>query len=250
MDAFVIFASGTNCDEETLYALRKSGLKADILLLKEWIEKPEKILKAELLVFPGGFSFGDYIKAGKVFAFYLKEKLWDVIVEFYKRKGYMIGICNGFQILLRTGILPFMDGKIHAYLVKNKNGEFEDRWVFLKGEGKSIFVKGLEDINPFPVAHGEGRFFADKKIITYLEKNKMIAFRYVDEEGKVTDEYPYNPNGSMNSIAGITDKTGRILGMMPHPERAFDKFQIPSIFNIKKSPGRIFFENVYKEIKK
>jgi len=250
MDAFVIFASGTNCDEETLYALRKSGLKAERLLLKEWICKPDKILKVRLIVFPGGFSFGDYIKAGKIFAFYLKEKLWDVILEFYKRKGYIIGICNGFQVLLRAGILPFMDGKIHAYLVRNENGEFEDKWIFLKGEGKSLFVKGLENVSPFPVAHGEGRFFATKKVIDFLEKNKMIAFRYVDEKGNPSMEYPYNPNGSVNSIAGITDKTGRVLGMMPHPERAFEKFQVPSIFNIKKPPGSIFFENVYKEIKK
>ncbi len=250
MDAFVIFAPGTNCDEETIYALRKSGLKTDRLLLKEWIERPEKILRVKLIFFPGGFSFGDYIKAGKVFAFYLREKLWDVLLEFYKRGGYIIGVCNGFQVLLRAGLLPFMDGKVHAYLIKNKNGEFEDRWVFLKGEGKSSFIKGLEEAKPFPIAHGEGRFFAEEKIIDYLEKNKMIAFRYVDEEGKLKEEYPYNPNGSMNSIAGITDRTGRILGMMPHPERTFEKFQVPSVFKIKESPGKIFFENVYKEIKK
>ncbi len=250
MDAYVLFAPGTNCDEETLYSLRKTGLKADILYLKKWLSKPDVILKSKFLVIPGGFSFGDYIKAGKVFAFYLREKLWDVIKKFYQDGGYIIGICNGFQILLRAGILPFMDGRVHAYLIRNEKGEFEDRWVYLRAEGKSPFVKGFNHKIPFPVAHAEGRFYADKKIIEYIEKNKMVAFRYVDEKGNPTLVYPHNPNGSLNSIAGITDKQGRILGLMPHPERAFERFQIPYVYKINKTPGRIFFENVFKAIKK
>ncbi|MEO0280211.1 MAG: phosphoribosylformylglycinamidine synthase I [candidate division WOR-3 bacterium] len=248
MDAYIIFAPGTNCDEETLYALRKIGLKVDLLLLKNWLNNPSIILKSKLLVFPGGFSFGDYIKAGKVFAFYIREKLWDSLYEFYKRGGYIIGICNGFQVLLRSGVLPFFDGKVHAYLLKNESGEFEDRWIFLKGEGKSIFVRGLEIPHPFPIAHGEGKFFAEKKVIDFLEKNNLVAFRYVDENGNPVKDYPFNPNGSINSIAGITDPEGRILGMMPHPERAFERFQIPSIFEVKREPGFLIFKNVKDEI--
>ncbi len=163
MDAYIVFAPGTNCDEETLYSLKKLGFNTDLLHLKKWVSNPSIILKSKLIVFPGGFSFGDYIKAGKVLAFYIREKLWDSLYEFYKNGGYIIGICNGFQVLLRAGILPFFDGKVHAYLLRNERGEFEDRWIFLKGEGNSIFVKGLETPHPFPIAHGEGRFFAEKK---------------------------------------------------------------------------------------
>ncbi|MEN3045593.1 MAG: phosphoribosylformylglycinamidine synthase I [Candidatus Hydrothermales bacterium] len=249
MDAYVIFAPGTNCEEETLYALRKIGLRADILLLKKWLANPSIILKSRLLVFPGGFSFGDYIKAGKVLAYYIREKLWAAIKKFYEEGGYIIGICNGFQVLLRAGILPFFDGKVRAYLLRNENGEFEDRWVFLKGEGESIFVRGLEGINPFPIAHGEGRFYADESVIEYIEKNKMVAFRYVDKEGSPAKEYPFNPNGSLNSIAGITDYEGRILGMMPHPERAFEKFQIPYVFELDREPGFLLFKNVALKVK-
>ncbi|MEN3044849.1 MAG: phosphoribosylformylglycinamidine synthase I [Candidatus Hydrothermales bacterium] len=244
MDAYVIFAPGTNCDEETLYALKKVGLRADILLLKKWLSNPSFILNSKLLVFPGGFSFGDYIKAGKVFAYYIKEKLWHAIKKFYEDGGYIIGICNGFQVLLRAGILPFFDGKVWAYLLRNENGEFEDRWIFLKGEGDSIFVNGLKGINPFPIAHGEGRFYADKSIIEYLEKNRMVAFRYVDKDGNQANLYPFNPNGSVNSIAGITDYKGKILGMMPHPERVFERFQIPLVFELDKEPGFLLFKNI------
>ncbi len=247
--AYIIFAPGTNCEEETQYALLKTGFDAKIFPLKESIKDFKKIHEYHLFVIPGGFSFGDDIKAGKVLAIYLKKFLFEELKKFYEDGKLILGICNGFQVLVRAGILPFFDGKEWVSLELNKKGVFEDRWVFLKKEKNIPFTEFIDEISPIPIAHAEGRFVAPKEIIERIEKEKLVVFRYCDEKGNIEDEYPVNPNGSINNIAGICDKNGRVLGLMPHPERAFEDYQFPEgIFS--KNTGKNFFKGIFKYLKK
>ena len=246
--AYIIFAPGTNCEIETQYALLKSGFDADIVPLKEGIKKPELIHKYHLFVIPGGFSFGDDIKAGKVLSIYLKKFFFEELKKFYEDGKLILGICNGFQVLVRSGILPFFDGKEWVALELNKKGNFEDRWVFIKKERDTPFTFLMDKISPIPIAHAEGRFIAKKEIIDIIERENFVVFRYCDEYGNVKDEYPINPNSSMNNIAGICDKNGQILGLMPHPERAFEEYQFPEgIFS--KSTGKNFFNSIFEYLK-
>ncbi len=246
--ACIIFAPGTNCEIETQYALLKTGFDADIIPLKEGIKEPKLIHKYHLFVIPGGFSFGDDIKAGKVLSIYLKKFFFEELKKFYEDGKLIIGICNGFQVLVRSGILPFFDGKEWVSLEINEKGNFEDRWVFIKKERETPFTLFMDKISPIPIAHAEGRFVAKKETIDRVEKENLIVFRYCDEDGNVKDEYPVNPNGSMNNIAGICDKNGQILGLMPHPERAFEDYQFPEgIFS--RDTGRKFFDGIFEYFK-
>lgn len=247
--AYIIFAPGTNCDLETKYALEKTGFQADIVPLREGIRNLKKIHEYHLFVIPGGFSFGDDIKAGKVLSLYLKKFFFEELKKFHEKGKLILGICNGFQVLVRSGILPFFDGKQWVSLELNKNGTFEDRWVFLKKERETPFTEFMDEVSPIPIAHAEGRFIGGKEIIERIEKENLIVFRYCDENGKVRDEYPFNPNGSINGIAGISDKSGQILGLMPHPERAFEEHHFPeSISN--RNTGKNFFRGIFEYLRK
>lgn len=246
--AYIIFAPGTNCEIETKYALEKSGFRVDIIPLREGIKNLKRIHEYHLFVIPGGFSFGDDIKAGKVFALYLKKFFFEELKKFHENGKLILGICNGFQVLIRSGILPFFDGKQWVSLELNKSGTFEDRWVFLKKEKETPFTKFMDEVSPIPVAHAEGRFFGKKEIIEKIEKEKLVVFRYCDENGEQKDEYPINPNGSINGIAGICDKTGQILGLMPHPERAFEEHHFPESIS-KRNTGKNFFKGIFEYLK-
>jgi len=244
--ALLLYAPGTNCDQETAFALKKVGFTVDYHYIDNLVRTPDTLRRYELLVLPGGFTYGDDIASGKVLALKLKRYLKSEIETFIQAGKLILGICNGFQVLVKSNILG--DGKVS--LVTNLSGHFECRWVHLKSTThKCVFTKGL-DVFDLPVAHAEGRLVGDTSYIEDLEHRNEIALKYVDEHGNPTMEYPHNPNGSLHAIAGITDRTGRVLGLMPHPERFIFRYQHPS-WNIATTDpvGIRFFVNAYEYIK-
>ncbi len=205
-------APGTNCDVETGYAFELAGSRIDFIHINRFLETPKILFNYQILVFPGGFTFGDYLGAGQVTVSYIK-KTEDTIRRFVDNGGLVLGICNGFQILAKMGLLPGFKYKGNNQIVTlgfNTTGRFIDKWVKLKRVSeRCIFTEGTDRIE-LPIAHAEGRFIPlNEDVLKEIEKRDNIAFKYID-----------NPNGSANDIAGLTDKTGRILGLMPHPERS------------------------------
>jgi phosphoribosylformylglycinamidine synthase I len=224
----IIRAAGTNCDVETAYAFELAGADAERVYIDEVVKR--KLSDYQIIVLPGGFTYGDDISAGKILANEIKYKLRDQFVEFIQKEKLIIGICNGFQVLVKCGILPALNDYFETQsvsLVTNDSERFEDRWVYLKVYNeRSVFTRGLKQMITLPVAHAEGKFVVKSNDI--LEDIKsQIVFQYTDKECKDAG-YPFNPNGSVLNIAGITDKTGRILGLMPHPERYISYLQHPN----------------------
>ncbi len=230
----VLFTAGTNCDEETILAFTKAGAKTERLYLNS-LKKNHLILKKyQILVIPGGFTYGDYISAGKILANELQYLLSDTLMTFIGEGKLLIGICNGFQVLVKAGILPQVESQQVVTLTTNDSNRFECRWVYLKTNEASpcVFSKGLS-IFPIPVAHAEGKFIVRNKTILYKLKNHhQIVFTYTNPQNGMA-KYPDNPNGSIENIAGICDPTGRILGLMPHPERASFFYQYPTHYRLK-----------------
>lgn len=226
----ILRTAGTNCNFETEHGFKLAGAEADQVHINELIEKRKSLSGYQILAIPGGFSYGDDIAAGKILANELKYKLFRQVSEFVEEGKLIIGICNGFQVLVKAGLLPGFNGiseTQQATLYLNDSAKFECRWVYLKTENsRCVFTQALKPIIYLPVAHGEGKFFADKGVLDQIEANGQVAFRYVDAEGKLAG-YPHNPNGSERSIAGICDATGRIFGLMPHPERHLSKYNHP-----------------------
>ncbi|MFN7991550.1 MAG: phosphoribosylformylglycinamidine synthase I [Candidatus Micrarchaeia archaeon] len=219
LKALVLYGYGINCENESRYAIEKSGGSADIVHLNTVLDDPKMLERYNMLMIPGGFSFGDDLGSGKVFGNKMRFRLHDQLDEFIKAKKLMLGICNGFQIMVKMGLLPEPDFQQKVSLTNNDSGHYEDRWVILKAEKGSpcIFTRDL-DFLLVPVRHGEGKFIPrDDAMLRDLEANKQIVFRYVDENGTLAG-FPYNPNGSVGNVAGICDRSGRIFGMMPHPE--------------------------------
>lgn len=249
----VLKTDGINCDEELEFAFNLAGADAKLVHVNELRSKKETLKNFKILAIPGGFSYGDDVVSGKILAIELTSFFSNELKNFIQRKDTLIiGICNGFQVLIRTGILPFDNiGKMDATLLNNDSGNFECRWVNLKIDKNTscAFLKDLKNISvSYQVAHGEGRFFADKKVLDKIEKESLVTVRYVDAEGEPTRIYPDNPNGSLNAIAGITDKTGRVLGLMPHPERFVRVEHHPNFrrMKIEKPDGLLIFENMIK----
>ena len=248
----VLKTDGTNCDEETAFAFWLAGGDPKIVHVNELRTKNEKLKNFQILAIPGGFSYGDDIVSGKILAVELTSFFSEELKKFIERKNtIIIGICNGFQVLVRTGLLPLGKiGTIDATLTNNDSGKFECRWVNLRIEPNSRCVFLNNDIMSYQVAHGEGKFFANKEVLKKIEKQNLVVFRYVDKKGNPTQKYPDNPNGALNAIAGICDLTGRILGLMPHPERFVRREQHPNWrrLNIKNPEGLPFFENIVKYV--
>lgn len=226
--AIVLRAPGTNCDEETAFAWEKAGAKAETWHVARLLEAPETLDQFQVLTIPGGFSYGDDLGAGRIFATRLGTALGDALRRFHDRGGLILGVCNGFQVLVRTGLLPGGPAPGAATLTHNDSGRFESRWVRLATvPGLSPFVTDAAPIE-LPVAHGEGKFLlADSSALVPLEAAGQVLLRYVDETGRPTQAYPANPNGSPGAVAGLCDPTGRIFGLMPHPERFIDPLQHP-----------------------
>jgi phosphoribosylformylglycinamidine synthase len=216
----VLRSPGTNCDGETSFAFERVGADVDRLHVNEIREKPRSLKSFQILVIPGGFSYGDDVSAGRILATQLQHFLADAVREFRDAEKLVLGICNGFQILLKAGLLvpPDEDGPL-ATLATNDSGRFEDRWVHLAvTSNRCPFLKDISTMM-LPVAHGEGKFVARKDwILKGLGQAGQIVLRYIDPSGQVAG-YPHNPNGSQDSVAGLCDPTGRVLGLMPHPER-------------------------------
>lgn len=248
----VLKADGTNRDEETSYAFKLAGGDPKIVHISELRNGAEKMANYQILALPGGFAYGDDIVSGKILAIELTSFLGNEMKKFIERSDTaIIGICNGFQVLVRTGLLPFRKiGEMRVSLTNNDSGHFECRWVKVKVENKSVcrFLDGLENqMIMLPVAHGEGKFFTDSKTLKEIENKNLVAFRYVDNRGDSTQNYPDNPNGSLDAIVGITDTTGRILGLMPHPECFVRVEQHPNWRRHKvKIQGLPLFENIVK----
>ena len=219
--ALVVAGYGINCEEETAYGFELAGGLADIVHINDLIAKPKLLDKYQILSFPGGFSYGDDTGAGNAFANQIKNNLWKPLVEFVKKDKLVIGICNGFQIIANLGIVPAFNknyGERKIALTHNDNARYTVRWVDLKVIGKTPWLKNIKSIS-LPIAHGEGKFYAEKETLKQLKKQNQIALKYVKGEICVYQNLKANPNGSLDSIAGITDETGRIFGLMPHPER-------------------------------
>lgn len=223
--------SGINCDAETAFAFNLAGGKTEIVMSEDLKKREKKLSDYKILTFPGGFSFGDDLGSGTVAALELDTYLEDQIQRF-KETGLILGICNGLQILGRSGLLPI--GTLRerqATLDRNNSGKFLGRPIRLSFEkSRCVFLQDLESNGPIElqIAHGEGKFVMSPSTISQIEENEQVVFRYVDAKGQPTQEYPFNPNGSPNAIAGITDPSGRILGLMPHPERSILKSQYPN----------------------
>lgn len=224
----IIRAAGTNCDIETQYAFELAGAAAERVYINE--VKHRDLLDYQIIALPGGFTYGDDIAAGRILANEIKCKMRDQFMQFIEKEKLIIGICNGFQVLVKCGILPGTDGYFREQsvsLVANDSERFEDRWVHLRVNcERSVFTRGMGSMITLPVAHAEGKFVAKNSDV--LEEIKdLTVFEYVDKQGNPAS-YPDNPNGSVLGIAGIADQTGRILGLMPHPERFFSRIQHPN----------------------
>ena len=208
----VLRAAGTNCEAETAYAFELVGAETRILHVNALRERPKLLKEVQFLAIPGGFSYGDDVASGRIFANELVASLGDELNAFIDRGGYAIGICNGFQVLVKSGLLPRIDGatKQQVSLTHNTSGLYTDRWVRLQGDARRC--AWIPDDKPIelPVAHAEGRFVADPKTLEQLDANAQIAMRYHPDD---------NFNGSDSAVAGICDPTGRVFGLMPHPER-------------------------------
>ena len=222
----VLRTAGTNCDKESVFAFESAGAAVDLAHLN-YARANIKLNRYQIICLPGGFSYGDDLGAGKVFSLELGDWFKEGIISFLDKGGLLIGICNGFQVLVKAGILPDRDFKQKTTLTVNDSARFENRWVYLRVvKTNSVWLKGLPEIIKLPVAHGEGKFYAQKEYLEKIEDKGLVAFRYGNDKGS-QNGYPFNPNGSLNGIAGITDVSGRILGLMPHPERCIFKHHLP-----------------------
>ncbi len=254
--ALVLKTDGINRDEDLAFAFELAGAESKIVHVNDLRSKKENLSDFQILGIPGGFAYGDDIASGKILAVELISFLAEELKKFIERKDTVVlGICNGFQVLIRTGLVPFRHfGEMDATLANNDSGHFECRWIKLKVErnSKSKFLSGMEnEIIWYPVAHGEGKFFAKEPVLAKIEKDNLVALRYVDEKGNPTQEYPDNPNGALNAIAGVSDETGRVLGLMPHPECFVRVEQHPNWRrgNVKKPQGLPLFKNMVSFVK-
>jgi len=216
----ILRAPGTNCDEEAQHAFELAGAAAKRVHINRLRENPGVLHRYQVLMLPGGFSYGDDVGAGKILANQLTAFLGEELRKFRDEEKLILGVCNGFQALLKSGLLmpPDEDGPI-ATLTHNTHG-YQDRWLYVKvASDRSPFLRGI-NVMHIPMAHGEGNFVARKEwILKGLEQSGQVALRYVNADGQPANGYPENPNGSQADVAGVCDFTGRVLGLMPHPER-------------------------------
>lgn len=220
-NVLILRAPGTNCDAETAFAFQQAGATTEILHINRLLENPGLFERFQILCVPGGFSYGDDLGAGRIFGNQIQHHLADALAAFKDADKLMLGICNGFQVLMKSPVLlpPDSQDGPAATLTLNDSGRYHDCWVRLETHGaKSVFLRGIERMY-LPVAHAEGKFVArDEATLNQLEAAGQLVLRYADGD---------NPNGAMANVAGVCDTTGRVLGLMPHPERHIDPTQHP-----------------------
>ncbi len=222
----VLRAAGINCDHETAAAVTLAGGCAELIHVNRLAERSVDLSKYAGLIIPGGFSYGDHLGAGKLLAVDLVHRLGSALERFIADGHPVLGICNGFQVLVKAGLLGLEDGPQREQaitLTTNQSGHYECRWVRLAplAGQQSIFLRDITEPFALPVGHGEGRLVGDVASLTRLEQQGQVALRYVDRAGQPTLLYPDNPNGAAGAIAGISNRRGTVLGLMPHPDRAF-----------------------------
>lgn len=285
----VLRAAGTNCDVETAYAWQLAGAQADRVHINALVARPDLLRQYQVLTVPGGFSYGDDIAAGKIFANQLLNHVAGELEAFRDRGGLILGICNGFQVLVKAGLLPNLPADLlaqekagiqaetgrpsrsegltaaavaeqartrparqQATLTWNDSGRYQDLWVHLRvATDRCVFLQPGQMLY-LPVAHAEGKvLFPSEAVRRAVHDQKLVALQYVDEQGRFGD-WPINPNGSTDHIAGLTDPTGHILGLMPHPERFIDPTQHPHWARLASKPapdGRTLFDNAVRFVK-
>jgi phosphoribosylformylglycinamidine synthase I len=248
--ALVLRTAGTNCDAETERALRLSGAQASTLHLNRLLEEPQRLDEQDILVIAGGFSYGDDVAAGRVWGLELRHNLAQALKSYVARGGLALGVCNGFQVLVESGLFDSndADGKRDIALTNNESNHYECRWVTLESVDCACPWINAGELMPTPVAHAEGRFLVkDDATLARLQANRQIALRYVTPEGG-KPSYPENPNGAVADIAGICDPTGRVLGLMPHPERNLDSWNHPQWTRLSRArsvgEGLAFYERM------
>jgi phosphoribosylformylglycinamidine synthase len=230
--ALVLRSAGTNCDAETAFAFEQCGATSTIVPLQPFLERPAMLAEYQILAIPGGFSYGDDVLAGKVFGLELAHRAGPEVVKLVERGGIAIGICNGFQVLVQMGLLPGIEapfGKPETTLTDNDVNRYQDRWVRMKVvSDHSVFLERGETLF-VPMAHAEGKLVPrDESVHRALFADDRVVLRYVGPNGEENPPFPWNPNGAVDAIAGLTDRTGRILGLMPHPERHFFPWHHPT----------------------
>ncbi len=223
-EILILTGYGVNCEAESMHAWEMAGARPRMIHLHDLLENPALLRRFAVLMFIGGFSFGDHMGSGQVLALRLRSRARDEIVNFIRKGNLVLGVCNGFQVMVKMGLLPGFDGEYlsrKVTLTHNDCGAFQNFWVNLRFEAKSscVFTRGLKTM-PLPVRHGEGKIITlDKALLGRIEKERCVVCRYIDAKTlKPTMRFPDNPNGSLNAIAGLCDPTGRVFGLMPHPE--------------------------------
>lgn len=251
----VLRAAGVNCNEETAYAFEVAGATTKQVHINALLENPNIINDFGAVALPGGFSYGDDISAGRVLAVELDTRLGDVLRGLLGRGGLILGICNGFQALIKSGLLsgPQTEAKSDsATLVENECHHYIDRWVTLKLNSKKSLFVAKDDIIDLPIAHAEGRFMtSNETVLDEMAKDNRIVLEYLTEESE-NATFPGNPNGSQRNVAGICDSTGQVLGLMPHPERFIFPWQHPHWTRNKSREncdGMSLFHNAVKNLK-
>ncbi len=267
--SLVVTGYGINCEEEMAAAYRIAGAEADIVHLHEVFSESVSIHDYNILNFPGGFAFGDDLGSAKVLSNKFKYKKMasgksfiDDLDKFLSDKKYIIGVCNGFQAIVKMGLAPNTRGNYdqEVTLTHNNSGKFEDRWVTCRSDGKNItpFLSGIDFLD-VPVRHGEGKLiFKDQALQDLIEKKNLNCLSYVDKDGNPTGEYPANPNGSELNCAGLCDESGHVFGLMPHPEAFLSLYNHPNWGKIKRANPNIseegqglqIFKNIVNEISK
>jgi phosphoribosylformylglycinamidine synthase subunit PurQ / glutaminase len=226
----IICGNGLNCEEETAFAFRLSGAEPILVHFNDLIENNHLINDSQIIAFIGGFSYGDHLGAGAIQSYKFNEEFKELLWKAYEEEKPMIGICNGFQILMKMGLLPGL-GCGQISLVPNDSGKFENRWVSLKinNQSKCIWTNNISRCE-LPVRHKEGKVISiDQDVLLRLEERGQLVIQYINpNQRSVTQEYPWNPNGSMYGVAGICDPTGRIFGLMPHPEGYLHPYNHPT----------------------
>ena len=226
----VLRAPGINCERETHFAFARAGGAPEYVHIQQLLAAPTQLDRFAAIAVPGGFSYGDDISSGRVLAQEMKARLGEAILRFVDRGGLVLGICNGFQVLVRLGLLPCTQHKLEeeVTLTHNLSNHYECRWVTLRTrKSRCVFLPPDLTLR-WPAAHGEGRLVArDPALQQLLLAEGYATMLYVDDQGQPTERYPFNPNGAPLGFAGLTDRTGRVLGVMPHPDRSYLPTHMP-----------------------